>query len=82
MRDRRSCKAVRITVGVVFLSALLWACGRSTGQPGIREWFRFGFLGGQIWSLAIDPATPTTLYVGTWLGGFKSTDGGVTWGAR
>jgi len=33
-----------------------------------------------ILSLAIDPQTPTTLYVGTYNDGvFKSTDGGATW---
>ncbi|MBF0232600.1 MAG: hypothetical protein HQK65_06120 [Desulfamplus sp.] len=29
--------------------------------------------------LAIDPATPTTVYAGTYGGGFKSTDGGTNW---
>ena len=33
-------------------------------------------------ALAIDPATPTTLYAGTWDGGvFKSTNGGGNWSA-
>ncbi len=32
-------------------------------------------------SLAIDPATPTTLYAGTGIGVFKTTDGGATWSA-
>ena len=33
-----------------------------------------------IWSLAIDPQTPTTLYTGTFYNGvYKSTDGGKTW---
>jgi uncharacterized protein (TIGR03437 family) len=36
-----------------------------------------------LWSLAIDPKTPTTLYAGTYYGGvFKSTDGGSTWTQR
>ena len=30
-------------------------------------------------SLAIDPTTPTTLYAGTPIGVFKSTNGGITW---
>src|SRR5207249_4505077 len=33
----------------------------------------------QIQSLAIDPATPTTLFAGTWRGVARSTDGGATW---
>jgi photosystem II stability/assembly factor-like uncharacterized protein len=32
-------------------------------------------------ALAIDPATPTTLYAGTFGGVFKSTDGGTNWSA-
>ena len=33
-------------------------------------------------ALAIDPATPTTLYAGTYGGGvFKSTNGGGSWSA-
>jgi hypothetical protein len=35
-----------------------------------------------VYALAIDPATPTTLYAGTWGGGvFKSTNGGTNWSA-
>jgi photosystem II stability/assembly factor-like uncharacterized protein len=32
-----------------------------------------------LYSLAIDPVTPTTLYAGVGTGVFKSTDGGVSW---
>lgn len=33
-------------------------------------------------SLAVDPVTPTTVYLGSWGdGAFKSADGGVTWSA-
>ena len=32
-------------------------------------------------ALAIDPATPATLYAGTYGGVFKSTDGGGNWHA-
>jgi photosystem II stability/assembly factor-like uncharacterized protein len=34
-----------------------------------------------VWALAIDPVTPSTLYVGTQTGLFKSTDWGVSGGA-
>ena len=38
--------------------------------------------GTDVYALAIDPATPSTLYAGTGGGGvFKSTNGGGTWGA-
>ncbi|MDW8214276.1 MAG: hypothetical protein RMJ55_12020 [Roseiflexaceae bacterium] len=33
----------------------------------------------EIWTLAFDPTTPTTLYAGTGDGVYKSEDGGVTW---
>src|SRR6185369_7080 len=31
------------------------------------------------WSIEFDPATPSTMYVGTGVGVFKSTDSGTTW---
>jgi photosystem II stability/assembly factor-like uncharacterized protein len=43
-------------------------------------WTSIGPEGGTIPALAIDPATPTTLYAGTAGGGvFKSTNGGANW---
>lgn len=33
-------------------------------------------------TLAIDPATPATIYAGTRSGLFKSTDGGKSWSAN
>ena len=45
-----------------------------------KEWIRKGPEGGSIASIVIDPATTSTLYIGTWGGGiFKSTDGGENW---
>ena len=32
-----------------------------------------------IYTLALDPTTPTTVYAGLWDGVFKSTDGGTSW---
>ena len=41
-----------------------------------------GLEGGTVYALAIDPATPSTLYAGTGGGGvFKSTNGGAAWSA-
>ena len=34
-----------------------------------------------VYTLAIDPGTPSTLYAGTYNGVFKSTDAGATWEA-
>ena len=46
---------------------------------GVNQWTSIGPYGAGISSLAIDPSTPTTLYAGTGVGVFKSTDGGATW---
>ena len=38
--------------------------------------------GTMVWTLEIDPVTPSTIYAGTWGGGmFKSTNGGESWSA-
>jgi len=47
-------------------------------------WISRGLEGETIYSLAIDPKTPTTLYAGVYGDGggvFKTTDGGATWSA-
>ncbi len=55
--------------------AISWA-------PGISWAPATGPEGGTIYSFAIDPATPSTLYAGTPGGGvFTSTDSGATWAA-
>ena len=40
-----------------------------------------GLTNTDVLALAIDPATPATLYAGTGGGVFKSTNGGGEWGA-
>ena len=74
------------TIGKILLICLL-ALLMSLNQPhtvsaGINVWTSHGPEGGYIGALAIDPATPTTLYAGTYRGGvFKSTNGGGNWSA-
>lgn len=46
------------------------------GSPGSVT---SALLGKSIYSLAVDPANPTTVYAGTGFGMFKSTDGGNVW---
>jgi photosystem II stability/assembly factor-like uncharacterized protein len=50
-----------------------------TVSAGTNVWTSIGFEGGRITALAIDPTAPTTLYVGTYDGVFKSTNGGAAW---
>ena len=61
----------------------LWAV---TGILALSATIRQGYAqgggppGGEIPTVAIDPATPSTLYAGTFEGGlFKSTNGGTSW---
>jgi len=52
-------------------------------HAGLNRWTTHGPAGGPISAIAIDPKTPTTLYVGTpGAGLFKSTDGGTQWTAK
>ncbi len=52
-------------------------------SAGANTWTSSGPVGGDITSLALNPATPSTLYAGAYGGGvFKSTDGGASWQAR
>ena len=61
---------------------ILWLGIASTCFAQAPTWTGIGPGGGNVHTLAIDPVTPTTLYVGTQGGGaFKSTNGGVTWSA-
>jgi photosystem II stability/assembly factor-like uncharacterized protein len=60
---------------------LLWASSVSTVHAGNNVWTSLGPGGGSVSALAIDPATPTTLYAATRGGVFKSTTGGSSWSA-
>jgi len=46
-----------------------------------NHWFNIGPEGGDVQALAINPLAPDTLYIGTYGGVFKSTDGGANWTA-
>ena len=73
---------MRLIPQIALVSAVLWAsagCVARHGGPDPLTSIRPG--GGIINVLAIDPATPTTLYAGTASGVFKSTDGGGSWRA-
>ncbi len=69
---------------VLLISLLvLWSASHAGSvSAGIGVWTSIGPEGGYINALAIDPATPDTLYAGIYRGGvFKSTNGGGSWEA-
>lgn len=53
----------------------------STAVAGTSLWSTNGPYGGQIRSIAIDPISSQTVYVGGYGGVFKSIDGGRNWAA-
>ena len=72
--------AVRIVL-VFSLLGLFCMSQPREASAGINIWTSNGPEGGSVNALAIDPATPVTLYAGTWGGVFKSTNGGGNWSA-
>ena len=62
---------------LIGLLTLLTISQATTVSSGTIGWTSIGPEGGTIHALAVDPATPTTIYAVTFGGGtFKSTDGG------
>jgi hypothetical protein len=68
-----------LTTGFVFLINTLLLATSSACSLGSGEDRWSSVEGGAINALAMDPVTPTTLYAGTVIGVFKSTDGGGNW---
>jgi hypothetical protein len=64
--------------GILALALVAWA---TPAGAGINTWTSSGPEGGAVRALAIDPATPTTLYAATAGGVFKSTNSGGAWAA-
>ena len=68
--------------------AILVGCGIYKSPDGGETWHRLSVDSGAVRSLAIDPASSSRIFVGTWTSGFSnskerglfaSTDGGQTW---
>ena len=77
-----SLKTLTWRIFLLGLLVLLTMSQAGTVSAGNNVWTSHGPDGGMINALAIDPATPSTLYAGTWGGGvFKSADGGASWSA-
>jgi uncharacterized repeat protein (TIGR01451 family) len=64
---------------VLLISLLILSSTSQAGtiSAGINVWTSNGPEGGSINARVVDPATPTTLYAGTYGGVFKSTNGGA-----
>jgi photosystem II stability/assembly factor-like uncharacterized protein len=62
--------------------ALLCLSFANVALAGVNVWTTNGPEGGDVRALAIDPANPATVYVGTFGNGiFKSSNGGGSWTA-
>jgi photosystem II stability/assembly factor-like uncharacterized protein len=75
---------VFVTASVVASStesnlALITDVSNSDSNQNLNSWSTNGPEGGEILSLAIDPSNPATVYAGTAIGLFKSTNGGASW---
>ena len=69
-------------ISLIILFAFVMASPTGIVSAGTNIWTSHGPEGGNIFALAIDPKTPTTLYAGTYGGGvFKRLDGGGHWSA-
>jgi photosystem II stability/assembly factor-like uncharacterized protein len=60
-------------------AALGMLCGSDLARAGEKHWVSLGPQGSTIQALAVDPASPSTIYAGCDGGVFKSADGGTTW---
>ncbi len=69
----------RVLIITVVTAALLGYA--SVANAGVNYWTPVGPEGGNVTSLAIDPAMPSTVYAGTLGGVFKSINRGSNWSA-
>jgi hypothetical protein len=74
MRKQRN--IVRYVTGLIL--ALVASAGAAFSQAP-NTWTAIGPSSGYVNSFAIDPANPNVMYVGTYYGVFKTTDGGASW---
>jgi len=66
------------SAGLLFVFCLLMSL-RAPAQDTCNEWTTKGPFGGNTWSIAVDPQTPSTIYVGTSKGVYKSLNHGDSW---
>src|SRR5689334_14542820 len=67
-------------IGPILAVVSLLAGPQEAARAGTNVWTSIGPPGGYIRAIAIDPATPSTIYAGAFGPGiFKTSDGGSTW---
>ena len=64
-----------------FIAACVAISGSGFADAGTNVWTTTGPYGGQIRTIATDPVSSTTIYVGGYGGVFKSINGGSNWAA-
>lgn len=75
-------KHITVKNGIIIFLFSLFLCIPKPGETQEQSLFKdLGIYGGQITSIAQNPAAPQVMYAGSWGGDglFKSTDGGDTW---
>ena len=78
-RGNRSALGSRCAATIAALIAAWFLTSPTAAQ--CQRWVQATPDGGDIWSLAIDPVTPSTLYAGTDGALYRSTDRGANWTA-
>ena len=74
--------AARVPWGRVLLATFAGALTLLLATPSRAGWVSHGPEGGTVTALAVDSASPSTVYAGTFGGGvFKTTNGGGSWSA-
>lgn len=68
-----------VSHGVSFALLSLTLLSTHIGRAGVDTWTSGGPDGEFVACIAVDPKSPQTLYVGTYNGVFRSTDGGTSW---
>ena len=65
--------------GILSMTLALSVCLVQSSSAGMNQWTSAGLTGRSVFTLAIDPKTPTTIYAGTDRGVFKTVDDSANW---
>lgn len=77
-------KHSKVVYAIASAGAPKWAVYKSTdgGRTWTEKLRRTWYSNEEVLTLAVDPDSPDTVYVGTALGVFKTSDGGATWAGK